>query len=50
MAGNIATGVSGALLPVVKRSKREGWHGPVIDEIIQLTVERCFALARAAEG
>jgi len=50
VAGNIASGVSGALLPVVKRSKREGWHGPVIDEIIQLTVERCFALARAAEG
>jgi serine/threonine-protein kinase HipA len=49
VAGNISANVSGALLPVVKRAKREGWHGPVIDEIIQLTVERCVALARAAE-
>ena len=50
VAGNVATGVSGALLPVVKRAKREGWHGPVIDEIIQLCVERCLALGQAAEG
>jgi serine/threonine-protein kinase HipA len=50
VAGNMATGVSGALLPVVKLSKREGWHGPVIDRIIQLAAERCLALGRAAEG
>jgi serine/threonine-protein kinase HipA len=50
VAGNVATHVSGAMLPVVKRSKREGWHCPVIDEIIQLAAERCMALGRLAES
>jgi serine/threonine-protein kinase HipA len=49
VAGNVATHVSGALLPAVKGARREGWQGPIIEEIIQLAAERCFALAHLAE-
>jgi serine/threonine-protein kinase HipA len=50
VAGNMAERVAGALLPAGERARAEGWDAPVIEDIVQLTVERCLALAEEVEG
>ena len=44
VAGNMAERVSKALLPSIRRAKKEGWDAPVIEDILDVAVERALAL------
>jgi serine/threonine-protein kinase HipA len=44
VAAHIATKIGAALETVAEQARSEGWHGPVVDEIVELASERALGL------
>lgn len=49
LAATIARRVGDALEPMAERARAEGWHAPVIDEIVGLAAERAAGLGFEAD-
>jgi serine/threonine-protein kinase HipA len=49
LAGVLSAAVGEHLQPVAERARAEGWHAPVIDEIVALAGERAFGLGAEVE-
>jgi serine/threonine-protein kinase HipA len=50
IAGNLAARVRDALGPLAERARAEGWHAPVIDDIVGLAAERATGLGYEVAG
>jgi len=49
LASTTATRVGMAVETIATRSKKEGWHAPIVDKIIELAADRSFGLGAEVE-
>jgi serine/threonine-protein kinase HipA len=49
LAGRMSERIADSLEVVVERARGEGWHAPVIDEIVELAADRAFGLRAEVE-
>jgi serine/threonine-protein kinase HipA len=49
LAATTATRVGMAIETIATRSKKEGWHQPVVDKIVELAADRSFGLGAEVE-
>jgi len=49
LASTTATRVGMAIETIATRSKKEGWHEPIVDRIVELAAERSFGLGAEVE-
>ena len=49
LAGTTATRVGMAVETIATRSKKEGWHQPIVDKIVELAADRSFGLGAEVE-
>ncbi len=49
MAGLTAARVSRAVETIATRAKKEGWHEPIVDKVVELAAERSFGLGAEVE-
>lgn len=49
LASTTATRVSMAVETIATRSKKEGWHEPIVDKIVELAADRSFGLGAEVE-
>ena len=49
LASTTATRVGMAVETIATRSKKEGWHAPIVDKIVELAADRSFGLGAEVE-
>ena len=49
LASTTATRVGMAVETIATRSKKEGWHQPIVDKIVELAADRSFGLGAEVE-
>ena len=49
LAANTATRIGMAVETIATRSRKEGWHAPIVDKIVELAADRSFGLGAEVE-